>query len=209
MKKNKLILFDWGNIVESYTTGYTCADAWKDLFKACGYTGDRTIFNNLTKYRFSRLKSMEELEEKYKVLAEDFGLNTTFEEYCDLYKKHFDKVDSYQDVADYEVSLKDKCYIGILSNSNLLDGERIKKQMDIPKYDYVFLSFKIGIRKPEKEIYEVVQSKLPFEPKDILFIDDKKDNIDAAARFGWNTLQATGLELDKIKQKCEEFLNKE
>lgn len=27
MKKNKLILFDWGNIVESHTTGYTVYDA--------------------------------------------------------------------------------------------------------------------------------------------------------------------------------------
>ncbi|MBR6073184.1 MAG: hypothetical protein IKP76_02550 [Bacilli bacterium] len=24
----KLILFDWGNIVESHTTGYTCHNAW-------------------------------------------------------------------------------------------------------------------------------------------------------------------------------------
>lgn len=32
MKKNKLILFDWGNIVESHQTGYTVYDAWNDLF---------------------------------------------------------------------------------------------------------------------------------------------------------------------------------
>lgn len=31
--KNKLILFDWGNIVESHTTGYSCLDAWDDLFE--------------------------------------------------------------------------------------------------------------------------------------------------------------------------------
>ena len=35
--KNKLILFDWGNIVESHTTGYSCRNAWNDLFQECGY----------------------------------------------------------------------------------------------------------------------------------------------------------------------------
>lgn len=207
--KNKLILFDWGNIVASYTTGYTCADAWKDLFKACGYMGDKQIFNNLSKYKFSRLKDIKELEETYKQLAIDFELNTTFEEYCTLYKKYFNKVDSYQEVADYEVSLRDRCSIGIFSNLNILDEEIISKHLDIPKYDYVFLSFKMGLRKPEKEIYEKVQNELPFERKNILFIDDKKDNIEAASKFGWNTFQATGLELDKIKQKCEEFLKED
>ena len=204
--KNKLILFDWGNIVESHTTGYSCANAWKDLFKACGYKGDLVIYNNLSKYKFSRQKNINELEEAYKKLATDYDFNTTFEEYSRLYKEIFSKIDSYQDVADYEKSLKDKCYIGIFSNLCIFDEERIDKQLDLSKYDYVFLSFKMGLRKPEKEIYEMVQKELPFEPQNILFIDDKKDNIDGAFKIGWNTFQATGLELDKIKQKCEEFL---
>ena len=33
--KNKLILFDWGNIVESHQTGYTCYNGWNDLIEAC------------------------------------------------------------------------------------------------------------------------------------------------------------------------------
>lgn len=37
MKKNKLILFDWGNIVESHLTGYTVHMAFNDLFKELGY----------------------------------------------------------------------------------------------------------------------------------------------------------------------------
>ena len=31
-----MILFDWGNIIESHTTGYTCLDAFNDLFKVTG-----------------------------------------------------------------------------------------------------------------------------------------------------------------------------
>ena len=46
-----------------------------------------------------------------------------------------------------------------------------------------------------------------FAKKDILFIDDRTDNIIEASKFGWNTFKATGLELDKIKEACEKFLN--
>jgi len=49
---------------------------------------------------------------------------------------------------------------------------------------------------------------VPFKPEDILFIDDRKDNVESALKMGWNAFQLTGLELDEIKQKCEEFLNK-
>ena len=53
----------------------------------------------------------------------------------------------------------------------------------------------------------MVQQKLPFKSENILFIDDKKTNIEFASKKGWQTLQVTGLELDKIKRKCEDFLN--
>ena len=52
--KNKLILFDWGNIVESHTTGYTCYEAFNDLFKACGYTGN----TSLSQYKLTSIKEV-------------------------------------------------------------------------------------------------------------------------------------------------------
>ena len=205
--RKKLILFDWGNIVESHLTGYTCKDAWNDLFYKCGYRGEETIFNNLSKYRLSTIKNIEEFSKTYELMLKDYNFNTTFEEFIKYYKEYFDKIDYYKEVADYEKSLKDKCYIGILSNLTIFDKERLNKQVDLSKYDYVFLSFEMGLKKPELNIYQEIQSKLPFKPSDILFIDDRKDNIETASSIGWNTFQTTGLELDKIKEVCENFIN--
>ena len=56
-------------------------------------------------------------------------------------KEIFDKVDYYKDVVEFEKSLKNKCYIGILSNLNIYDKDRIDKQLGLKDYDYVFLSF--------------------------------------------------------------------
>ena len=205
--QKKLILFDWGNIVESHTTGFSCHDAWNELFKKCGYNGKEEIFYNLGKYRLSCIKNIDEFKETYKGIKKEFNLNKTFNEFVNLYKEIFDKIDYYKDVANYEVSLKDKCSIGIFSDITIFDKERLDKQVGLSNYDYVFLSFEMGLKKPELEIFNKVQSQLPFKPKDILFIDDRIANIETAKKIGWNTLQVTGLELNTIKQTCENFLN--
>ncbi len=203
--KKKLILFDWGNIVEAHTTGYSCYDAFDDLFKECGYQGT-DLMKELKKYRITRIKDDKEFKETYKLMKEELKLNKSYSEFSTLYKKIFSKIDYYKDVADYEVSLKDRCAIGIFSNLTIFDKERLEKQVDLPKYDYVLLSYEYGMRKPELELFEEVQKKLPFNKEDILFIDDKKENIESAKEFGWNTFQATGLELDMIKEKIDEFI---
>ena len=205
--KKKLILFDWGNIVESHTTGYTCYDAYNDLFYECGYKGEEIIFNVLGKYKLSCIKTNEEFSKTYKLMAKEFNLNKTYDEFVKIYKRVFSRIDYYKEVADYEISLKDKCYIGILSDLNIFDKERLDKQVNLPLYDYVFLSYEMGLKKPGIEIFNAVQKQLPFTPNNILFIDDRKDNIESAKKLRWNTCQATGLELDKIKLSVDKFLS--
>ena len=206
--RKKLILFDWGNIVESHSTGYSCAAAFNDLFKVCGYIGDDNIFSSLSKYELSSIPTVDDFEDTYNQIASDYNFKTTYVEFIKLYKKIFDKIDYYKDVSDYEKSLRDKCYIGILSNLTVFDKERLDKQVDLSKYDYVFLSYEYGFQKPEIEIYKIVQEKVDLKSKDILFIDDAEKNINTAKEMGWNTLQITGLQLDVIKEECEKFLNK-
>ena len=204
--KKKLILFDWGNIVESHTTGYSCPMAWNDLFKKCGYTGTNNIFDLLGKYNLSSISNTHEFKKVYNQMASEFNFNVSYSKFTKIYKDLFNKIDYYQEVSNYEKSLKEKCYIGILSNLTIFDKERLDKQVNLKEYDYVFLSFEMKLKKPNIEIYEAVQKQLTFSKKDILFIDDQSDNIKIAKLFGWNTLQATGLELDLIKKTCEDFL---
>ena len=205
MKKNKLILFDWGNIVESFNDGYTIRNAFDDLFKSLG-SDQINVIDKLGKYNTTKIKTMEELEICYQEIKKDFNLNGSFNEFLEGYKYYFDKIYYYKDVRDYEISLKDKCYIGVLSNLLIIDKERINKQLGLDNYDYLFLSFEYGMRKPDIEFYEEIQKNLPFRKEDILFIDDKEKNVMAARKFGWNAEVLTGRQLDKIKKVCEEFL---
>ena len=209
MKKHKLIIFDWGEIVESHYEKFGTSQAFNELFKTLGYSGNEDIFKSLHKYHLSSISSMEELEKNYNEIKKEYNLNGTFNDFVNNYKIIMDKIYYYKDVVEFEHYLKDKCYIGILSNLVILDEERIDKQLDLSMYDYVFLSFKYGLKKPNKDIYEVVMNSVNFKSEEILLIDDSKNNIETAKNMGWNTLLATGKELDKIKEKCSLFLNLE
>ena len=55
-------------------------------------------------------------------------------------------------------------------------------------------------------IYELVEEQTNIEPNNILFIDNRIDNINAARKRGWNTLLATGEDSELIENKIKEFV---
>lgn len=140
-------------------------------------------------------------------INDKFKINVSYEQFIEDYKKTHDKIYSYQDVVEFIKSIKNNCEIAILSNLMLIDKERIDKHMGLSDFDYVFLSFEMGLRKPNDEIYLKVQDRPNVEPKNILLIDDTKENIETAKRIGWNTCMATGNDLKLIKESVNNFLN--
>ena len=57
--------------------------------------------------------------------------------------------------------------------------------------------------KPEARIYEIAEARFGLPPQDLLFIDDKAENIDAATARGWHGhvfTDAQALEADLVRQ---------
>jgi len=56
-------------------------------------------------------------------------------------------------------------------------------------FEKVYFSFEIGMRKPNPDVYSFVLDQHGLQAKQTLFIDDKKENTDAAQALGlkiWN-----------------------
>ncbi|MDO8488589.1 MAG: HAD-IA family hydrolase, partial [Candidatus Omnitrophota bacterium] len=51
-------------------------------------------------------------------------------------------------------------------------------------FDEVFLSFELGLIKPEKEIYNSVVRKLKVSPQEIFYTDDRGDLVESAKALG-------------------------
>ena len=56
-------------------------------------------------------------------------------------------------------------------------------------FEFQFLSHKIGFAKPNKRIFEYVIRKIPFKKNEIIFIDDKPQNVEVAKSLGINAIQ--------------------
>lgn len=53
-------------------------------------------------------------------------------------------------------------------------------------FEKVYFSYEMGMRKPDAEIYTTLIRQHELSPKQTLFVDDKKDNTDAAKVLGLN-----------------------
>ncbi len=62
------------------------------------------------------------------------------------------------------------------------------------EFDRDFISGHLGIIKPDPKIYAALEDQSGIEPAQLIFTDDRADNIAAAAARGWQTHLFTGPE---------------
>ena len=55
------------------------------------------------------------------------------------------------------------------------------------EFDRLYLSGEMGVTKPSPEIYAMLEADCGLDPAGLLFADDRAENIEAAARRGWQT----------------------
>ena len=116
------------------------------------------------------------------------------------YKEVEYALDSFlKEIPQYKVDLinelSKKYNLYVLSNNNPICW-RISKRMfdelsEKPVKDLfkqVFLSYRLNLSKPGKEIFLKVIDQAGFDPAESLFIDDAPANIEAAASVGFKTL---------------------
>jgi putative hydrolase of the HAD superfamily len=79
---------------------------------------------------------------------------------------------------------------GFLSNSGPEMMARVRADRALDAwFDVVIVSAEVGLSKPDPRIYELALSRLGVGPAQALFVDDRADNVEAAARLGMRTLQ--------------------
>lgn len=57
----------------------------------------------------------------------------------------------------------------------------------LSEFDRPYISGHMGVTKPAARIYEMVEADCALPPEALLFVDDRADNIAAAAARGWQT----------------------
>jgi putative hydrolase of the HAD superfamily len=83
--------------------------------------------------------------------------------------------------------LKKHYKVYLFSNTNSLDFNGIDKDIEIKRVmRFHYVSHIHGFIKPDPKAYERFCEMFSIEPAETLFVDDKKENIDAARQAGWH-----------------------
>jgi putative hydrolase of the HAD superfamily len=70
------------------------------------------------------------------------------------------------------------------------------------QFDAMHYSADLGWAKPAPEFFAEIERRSGFAPKEIFFVDDKADNVEAARRCGWHAAVWTGKKtLDELLEE--------
>ncbi|MGB2757927.1 MAG: HAD family phosphatase [Acidimicrobiia bacterium] len=97
--------------------------------------------------------------------------------------------------------LRERGYaIGLLTNNVAAFGDHWKATIPLDElFDVVVDSSDVGLRKPDPEIYLLTAHQLKAEPTECVFIDDNRDNVEAAAALGMKTVR---MRLDPLEAEA-------
>ena len=72
----------------------------------------------------------------------------------------------------------------VLSNMSKEYIDFLRKKPVYSHFDEEIISCEVGLVKPEREIYELLLTRYGLRPDETIFIDDRQENVDAAAELG-------------------------
>ncbi|MDB9961802.1 HAD family phosphatase [Oceanihabitans sp.] len=187
----KTLIFDFGDVFLNLDKAGALKNAL-ERFKMDALSEELVAINTLYE---QGLLSTEEFIEFY----QDNFSNLTEKDIIDAWNyilKDFpkDRLNFIQELAQ-----ENKYKLILLSNTNELHINWVKEHIAFYEdfkncFDQFYLSHEIQLRKPNANIYEFVLKQNDLKPQECLFIDDTKENTDAATKLDihiWNIDETT------------------
>ena len=94
----------------------------------------------------------------------------------------------------------------VLSNMSREFIDFLRKQKVYENFDGDVVSCEVGIVKPMLEIYDLLLERFDLDPSETIFIDDRKENVDAAAAKGIATFHFDRNDYEGSCERLREIL---
>lgn len=87
---------------------------------------------------------------------------------------------------DFLKHLRKSALVNVYAMSNVAreDFAALSRKTDWPLFDRVFTSGAVGMRKPDHGFFCHVLEEIKLAPEQVIFVDDKRENVLAADRLG-------------------------
>ena len=185
----KNVIFDFGNVLIDWNPAYLFLPYFDGDVEKCTYFTEH-ICNREWFTRMDRGESMD------KCVAE---LQATYPEYADAVAMFRDR---WFEMCNGEIpgmlelilDLKSKG-VGVYGLTNWpaeTFSEARRRFKTIANIDNIVVSSFIKLAKPEPAIYQQLLTRYDLKPEECVFIDDRKDNVDAAIALGMSGIVYPG-----------------
>jgi glucose-1-phosphatase len=183
-----LFIFDLGGVLISHDNELL----YDRLAEAC--SNPKAARSKLVDWPEARDFALGRLNEEgfHARLASDFGfrgdLNAFRERWCCHFGEEPGMTNALRNIATRYRTV-------LLSNTNVTHWEHIRFRYPVASYVHAtYLSFEMGLEKPNVEIYRAVLQGEDRTAGDSIFVDDRTENIDAATALGIRSIAFTGYE---------------
>lgn len=194
------VIFDIGMVLVYFR--------WRELFADLGFEGEKfDIIANATVHNpwwneFDKGgMTVEEIVEKYAMSAPEYK-----EDIAKIYEHRDEFVVLYDYAIPWIRELKEKGYkVYVLSNWSepVFEANKDTHLRFLKEMDGEIMSYREGMIKPAREIYQLLCDRYEINPKEAVFLDDNAANIEGARAFGLNaihfkTYEQARAELDEL-----------
>ena len=199
----KAIVFDFGNVL--ITGSY--ADFVRNIEPFCKISAEEItalmLSSEIVDFHDSDLVNFDEY---FRFFEKECEMELNKDKFLEFYVEHEPIKDMIALVN--EIHKTGKYKLGLLSNLSFIGHEKILKTLDCyDAFDVIVCSHELNQGNPHKVMYETIKERLDLKPEEILFIDDKEDNLIPARKIGMETIQFIVYEdfLIELKEKGIEF----
>ena len=182
--KPRTVVFDLGKVLVDFDYGQS-SRAFAARSKIPADAVRKLIDHSPLLYRYET--GLITRDEFYRLVAAETGFQGTIEEFGPIFADIFVPIPP---MIEFQAALKKRGVpTFIFSNTNDLAVGHIRKAFPFfSNFDGYILSYEHGAMKPAAKLYEVVERETGRRGGEIIYLDDRAENVEAGAARGWRAI---------------------
>ena len=184
----RAIIFDLGDVVFEWSSGGNTSFSTQAL---------RQIVSSPIwfEYECGRLTQ----EECYGRIAQELSIEAS--EIAKAFSRAIDSIQPTGAMIEILKHLKENASIHVFAMSNMAkeDFAALSTKLDWSMFDQIFISGEAGMRKPDPSFFLHVLNQIAVTPAEVIFIDDKEENVLSAQALGIQSLIFSKTTVDDLQ----------
>ena len=180
----KTILFDFGGVLVHLNWEKVCAPLAELSDRSSGYVRREVINGPLVQ---SAMRGELDPSQLHQKLSEKLRIDISYEDFLKVWSG---LLSANEEIVPLVSRLKEDHRLVLASNTDQIHFTYSKQHFDVLQYiDPHFLSYEMGLLKPDPAFFRHVLQSLKATPGECVFIDDVAENVESARSLGITAVQ--------------------